>query len=274
MSYATLMVYVDADHFPEHRIRLAAGLADRFTVTLIGLSALAIRPAFVAEGVVIVDSVTELDINEMTAKLADTENRFRGVAGAEQCKLEWQSMLDFPIDALTREARSADLIVIGQSGGFGDLYRSLDSGRAVLGMGRPTLIVPDGVTSLRADHIVTGWKDTREARRAVQDALPFFHEATRVTVVEICGTDDKDAARGRVDDVVRYLTRHRIKCDPRILVHQERSSAATLIKFAQDEGADLLVTGAYGHNRLNEWIFGGITRDLLTTSPICCLLSH
>jgi nucleotide-binding universal stress UspA family protein len=274
MSYATLMVYVDADHFPDQRIRLAAGLADKFSATLIGLSALAIRPPFVAEGVVIVHSVTELDINEMTGKLADTENRFRGVAGAEHRKLEWRSMLDFPIDALTREARSADLIVIGQSRGLGDVYRSLDSGRAVLGMGRPTLIVPDGVTSLRADHIVIGWKDTREARRAVQDSLPFFHEATRVTIVEICGADDKDAARGHVDDVVRYLTRHRIKCGPRIVVHQEGSGAAQLIKLAQDEGADLLVTGAYGHSRLNEWIFGGITRDLLTTSPICCLLSH
>lgn len=117
MSYATLMVYVDADHFPEHRIRLGAGLADRFSATLIGLSALAIRPPFVTEGVVIVHSVTELDINEMTGKLADTENQFRGVAGAEHCKLEWRAMLDFPIDALTREARSADLIVIGQSRG-------------------------------------------------------------------------------------------------------------------------------------------------------------
>ena len=274
MSYATLMVYVDADHFPEQRIRLSAGLADKFSATLIGLSALAIRPPFVTEGVVIVPSVTELDINEMTGRLADTENRFRGIAGAEHRKLEWRSMLDFPIDALTREARSADLIVIGQSRGLGDVYRSLDSGRAVLGMGRPTLIVPEGVTSLRADHIVIGWKDTREARRAVQDALPFFHEATRVTVVEICGEDEKDAARGHVDDVVRYLTRHRIKCDPRIVVHQEGSGAAQLFKLAQDEGADLLVTGAYGHSRLNEWIFGGITRDLLTTSPICCLLSH
>jgi nucleotide-binding universal stress UspA family protein len=47
-----------------------------------------------------------------------------------------------------------------------------------------------------------------------------------------------------------------------------------LIRLAQDEGADLIVAGAYGHSRLGEWMFGGMTRDLLATSPICCLMSH
>jgi nucleotide-binding universal stress UspA family protein len=50
--------------------------------------------------------------------------------------------------------------------------------------------------------------------------------------------------------------------------------ADQIISLALDEGADLLVTGAYGHSRLNEWVFGGMTRDLLTSSPICCLMSH
>jgi nucleotide-binding universal stress UspA family protein len=47
-----------------------------------------------------------------------------------------------------------------------------------------------------------------------------------------------------------------------------------LIRIAQEERADLLVTGAYGHSRLGEWIFGGMTRELLATSPICCLMSR
>jgi nucleotide-binding universal stress UspA family protein len=55
-------------------------------------------------------------------------------------------------------------------------------------------------------------------------------------------------------------------------MHQGGSGAAQLIRLAQDEGADLIVTGAYG--RLGEWMFGGMTRDLLATSPFCCLMSH
>jgi nucleotide-binding universal stress UspA family protein len=136
------------------------------------------------------------------------------------------------------------------------------------------LVVPPAVKSLAADHVVIGWKDTREARRAVQDALPFLHEAKRITILEICGKDQMDVARRHVDDVVGYLAQHRIKAERRVEIQAHGSGADQIIGLADDEGADLLVTGAYGHNRVNEWIFGGMTRDLLKSSPICCLMSH
>jgi len=273
MSYATLMVHVDVDAAGEGRIRLATSLVDRFNATLIGLSALAIRPSLLAEGDAI-QEVTQANIKETRTKLANIGSWFRSRVAADHRKLEWRSEVDFPIDALTREARSADLVVIGQTKGVGDAYNSLDPGGAVLKIGRPTLVVPNGISSLRADHVVIGWKDTREARRAVQDALPFLHEATRVTVVEICRPGEQSAAQEHIDDVARYLTRHWINGGPRVILHQEGSTGAQLIRLAQDEGADLLVTGAYGHSRLGEWIFGGMTQDLLASSPICCLMSH
>jgi nucleotide-binding universal stress UspA family protein len=136
------------------------------------------------------------------------------------------------------------------------------------------LLVPEKVDSLRAENIVVGWKETREARRAVQDALPFLQEATRVTIVEVCGPGEEATAQSHLDDVAKYLSRHRIGGGPRVILQQEGSGAAQLIQLAADEKADLLVTGAYGHSRLGEWIFGGMTRDLLARSPICCLMSH
>jgi hypothetical protein len=90
----------------------------------------------------------------------------------------------------------------------------LDPGGVVLKIGRPTLVVPDGVTALRGDHVVIGWKDSREARRAVLDALPFLREASRVTVVEICESGEESAAQEHIDDVARYLSRHRISGGP------------------------------------------------------------
>ena len=96
------------------------------------------------------------------------------------------------------EARCADLIVV-EKGKSDDIYRTLDIGAAILGAGRPFLVVPAAVKSLTADHVVIGWKDTREARRAVQDALPFLHEAKRVTIMEICEKDEMDAARNHVE---------------------------------------------------------------------------
>ena len=127
---------------------------------------------------------------------------------------------------------------------------------------------------MRAEHVVLGWKDTREARRAALDAIPFLRAAKRVSVVEVCTRDDERNALARTEDVVRYLGRHAIPADPRPIVHRDRSDADHLVQFALDEDADLLVAGAYGHSRLGEWIFGGMTRKILESCPLCCLMSH
>ncbi len=273
MSYAAIMVYVEADETPEQRVCLAASLADQFSATLIGVSSLAIPPPIVADGMVM-DELTEVDIELMKAKLADKGNWFRRIAGNNHRKLEWRTALDFPARFVTREARSADLVVIGRVKASGGGHKALDPGEAILKMGRPTLVVPEGVSSLRGEHIVIGWKDTREARRAVRDALPFLQRVTRVTIAEACGSDEERAPLGHLDDVARYLRHHRIKAGSCVMLERKGSGAAQLLRVAQEERADLLVTGAYGHSRLGEWIFGGMTRELLATSPICCLMSH
>jgi hypothetical protein len=167
MSYASLMAYIEADAAPEQRVCLAAGIAGHFAAQLIGISALAIPPPVVADGVVLAGT-DEVDIKLMEATLADKGNWFRSLIGSDSRKPEWRSALDFPVEVLAREARSADLVVIGQRRGRWGAYRSLDPGEAILKIGRPTLVVPEGVGLLRAEHVVIGWKDTREARHAVR----------------------------------------------------------------------------------------------------------
>jgi nucleotide-binding universal stress UspA family protein len=273
MSYATLMVWVNVDHVSKQFVAVAADVADKFAANLIGLSAAAIVPPYVAEGVVIVDNAAEFDIAKVRGSLAEAGNKVKAAMGDR--RIEWRSVIEYPTETLISEARCADLIVIESGRSAGDMYRSADVGAAILGAGRPFLVVPAAVKSLTADHVMIGWKDTREARRAVQDALPFLHEAKRVTVLEICEKERIETARHHVDEVVRYLARHRIKAESRVeLIQASGSRANQILVWTTDEGADLLVTGAYGHSRLNEWIFGGMTRDLLTTSPICCLMSH
>jgi nucleotide-binding universal stress UspA family protein len=274
VSYATVMVYVDAEQAAEAPVRIAAEVADRFNATLIGMSALGVRPAFVAEGVVIDEPLTSARIEGMKAKLSEKETWFRGVAGGDQRRREWRSTIDIPIDALVREARCADLIVIGRTKAPGDVYNTIETSTAILKVGRPTLVVPPGASTLDAQHVVIGWKDTRESRRAVQDALPFLHEAERVTIAEICESGEETDSGAHVDDVARYLGRHRIKASPKIILQRQGPAASQLLTLAAAERADLLVTGAYGHSRLGEWIFGGATRDLLATTAICCLMSH
>jgi nucleotide-binding universal stress UspA family protein len=140
--------------------------------------------------------------------------------------------------------------------------------------GRPVLIVPPGVETLKADRAVIGWKDTREARRAVRDAVPLLKKAQSVLVAEICETDVREFGERRIGDVVSYLARHGVVARPAIKTHPEHPIAAELIRLAQNEGADLIVAGAYGHSRVEERFFGGVTHALLASSPICCLLAN
>lgn len=274
MSYAALMVHVDVDGIPEQRVRIASELAAKFDAALIGFSARAVPPPFVAEGVII-EEYTTADIEQMHKALAKQGDWFRSVAGDHHKKVDWRATLDFPGDALSRESRCADLVIIGrQPPGRYDNYRNLYPSEVLLKLGRPALLVAPGIASLRAEHVVVAWKDTREARRAVLDAIPFLHAAKRVSVVEVCPRDDDANALARTEDVVRYLSWHGITADARPIVHSDRSDVDHLIQFALDEDADLLVSGAYGHSRLGEWIFGGMTRNLLASCPLCCLMSH
>ena len=270
MSFATLMVHVDVEPKCDNRVRLAAKLADRFASTLIGISA-CILPTYPAEGAYFVTKeFVEQERHDMMASLKRTEAVFRTAAG-NGLKLEWRSEIELPEDYVVSEARAADLLIVGRES-TADICRSLDPGAAVMKTGRPLLTVPTGVDVLKADHILIGWKDTREARRALQDSLPLLHDAKSISIAAVC-EDTEAASRKHIDDVVQYLARHRISASGITTVAQG-SVATELIRLARNEDADLIVTGAYGHSRLGEWIFGGVTRDLLTSSPICCLLAN
>jgi len=144
MSYAAVMVYVDIDGIPEQRVRIASELAKKFDATLIGFSARAAPPPFVAEGVII-EEATEADIKQMQASLAKRGDWFRSVAGDGK-DIEWRSELDFPGDALAREARCADLVIMGPQRHEGryDDQRNLDPAEVLLKLGRPALLVAPG----------------------------------------------------------------------------------------------------------------------------------
>jgi nucleotide-binding universal stress UspA family protein len=141
-------------------------------------------------------------------------------------------------------------------------------------MGRPVLTVPNGIAELRARRVVIGWKDVREARRAVRDALPILQDAEEVMLVQVSETAVRDEAVRGLDDVATYLISHRVGVMAKVYLRCTTTIASELLAFAQKEKSDLLVAGAYGHNRLGEWMFGGVTRDLLGRSPICCLFAH
>jgi nucleotide-binding universal stress UspA family protein len=95
-----------------------------------------------------------------------------------------------------------------------------------------------------------------------------------VAIVEVADRQDQDQSRLHIDDVARYLTRHGVKSTKPPTPDATGSVAREIFRIAGKQKADLIVAGAYGHNRLREWLFGGITEELFQASPVCCLLSH
>jgi nucleotide-binding universal stress UspA family protein len=273
MTIATVMVYVDPAQQAEEQVRVARSIAAKFNAAMIGASAFAVEPNFVAEGVVIEETTPE-DFKRAKTALAEKEQWFREIVGFSQERVEWRWGVEYPTVFLVNEARSADLVVIKSKRRKVDPYRVIDPAGAVLRMGRPTVLVPDHVHELRADRIVVGWKETREARLAVHNAMPFLSTASQVTTIEICTSDQQDLARQRLRDLAKYLQGHGVKAETDVRVHTAESDARHLVRLAKASGADLIVTGAYGHSRLGEWIFGGMTHGLLAEAPCCLLMSH
>lgn len=273
MPYADVMVHIDPEGDSADRISIAVELAARSRAALIGIGGWSPGMGFATDVAVIDDEPVKHQTEEMTALMQRAERQFRSLAKGMQ-HVAWRGQLQRPLDHLTREARCAGLVVIGRQAGPETHCEQLDPGAAILRMGRPVLTVPTGVRKLSARRVVIAWKDCREARRAVRDALPMLQDADQVMVVEVAETGVTEAAEKRLDDVATYLGCHGVQVAAKAYLRREGSIAAELVGFAQREQSDLLVAGAYGHTRLGEWIFGGVTRDLLDGAPICCLFAH
>jgi nucleotide-binding universal stress UspA family protein len=271
VSFATLMVHVEIEPHAPRRVEIAVDLAERFHAGLIGVAGWAPHPAFAAEGVVIDAELTARELADMRTRLAEAEAAFR-LAAKPLRNVEWRGALEMPIDIVLREARAADLLILGRAQRSADWYRSLDVGGTLLRAGRPVLVVPPDIDRLSARRIVVAWKDTRESRRAVADALPFLRAAEEVMLLQVC--ERSQEADKRLADVTTYLVRHRVAVGAKTCLPVKGTVAAKILSFAGDEKADLLVAGGYGHSRLGEWIFGGVTKEVIEKSPICCLLSH
>jgi nucleotide-binding universal stress UspA family protein len=268
------MVHLDADAEPDGRVKVAADLAERFRAHLIGVAGWAPMSVFLADEARDDPAASESHLQDMRSLLDQTGKAFRAIVGQADPHAEWRSVLDFPTEVVAREARAADLVIIGNARESKDPFRALDPGQLLLKAGRPVLVVPHGVASLAPRRVAIAWKDGREARRAVRDALPFLQQAESVMVVEILEEGSVDQATHHVKDVANYLTRHGIEIIAERVRPADVTAANALLRMIEDENIHLIVAGAYGHSRLGEWAFGGVTRDLMTASPICCLFSH
>ena len=122
----------------------------------------------------------------MTRTLGEIGEKFHAAA-KQVAHAQWRGIPEDATGLVAREARAADLVIIGRKHRAQTHYYDLDPGVTIVRVGRPVLLVPDGIDSLDPRRIVVAWKDTRESRRAVRDAIPLLsRRAHEVMIVEIC----------------------------------------------------------------------------------------
>lgn len=186
---------------------------------------------------------------------------------AGQIKTEWREGTGDPTRSLVKFSRAVDLILMSETTGSerASVYRSAKPGRVVLQSGRPVLLMAEGSKRFDVKKVVVLWKDTREARRAIADAMPVLSLADDIVVVaastRVSGTMRESAA-----DVLTLLAAHGINAASKMIECPD--DAIGLMDFIDSSSPDVVVSGGYGHTQVREWLFGGVTRVLLDSGNL------
>lgn len=276
MSFKTILVHIDSGKRCSVRVDAGIRLALQHDAHLVGLQALMPfePPGYVmAEmGPAIIEAQRQVAANE----IARAETEFTRQAGAAGLRnVEWRAAVDDPVDAMTLHARYADMLVVGQTDAGDSPHTPADfPERVVLAAGRPVLIIPAiGSFPSIGKRILVAWNPSREATRAVTDAIPLLRLADSVHIMAV---NPKPGQHGAVAgaDIGLYLARHGVRVEVKTDHGAEIDVGNELLSRAADLDADLIVMGGYGHSRLKEWVLGGATRTILESMTVPVLMSH
>jgi nucleotide-binding universal stress UspA family protein len=282
MNYQTLMVHLQLAYSSEQLAQsnasvliVAKDIAKRCNAAVIGVIVGQQTQMIYGKGYALIDffdrEKEHLEEN-IAAEKALFMEAFKGYAKS----VEWRSSITMePIAGfIVAQACCADLIITGITPS--DFYEGPNrahAGEIVMQSGRPVLAVSLATKKFKLENVLVGWKDTRESRRAIVDALPILKMAKTVTVMEITNKDEKNAVTKRLADVVTWLATHDVVANPLVSISKD-DDASQFIAIAKKHRSDLIVAGAYGHSRLRQWVLGGITDSLLQNSEFSSLLSH
>jgi nucleotide-binding universal stress UspA family protein len=285
MAYKDILIHLDSGARCATRLEIASGLAQRSGAQLTGVYVVDIPSAEFFYGAAMplaaggAERVVDQVRAEAIAAAAPVEAAFREVLRRDGLQGGWRLVEGNLPAMLALHARYADLTVLGQANPYehGDgLSSDAVVVATVMESGRPVLAVPfAGDFPTLGKRVLVAWNASREAARAVNDALPLLREAETVTVLAvnprrgINGHGDVPAA-----DIALHLARHGVHAEAAHTVAKDIPDGEALLSYAADISADLIVCGAYGHSRARELVFGGVTRTLLAEMTAPVFLSH
>jgi nucleotide-binding universal stress UspA family protein len=278
MSYKTILVHVNDKRRAEALLEPAVALASRYNAHLIGVRAYAAIPASpipvpYASGVIGGLAAAE---HQATEEIAEV---FKRMTANRPFVAEWRALKVPHTDlasVVMDHGRAADLIVAGQTDPNWDLSPLMDfPERLALESGRPVLVVPYvGRYPEVGRNVVIAWKPGRESARAVFDALPLLKNAGTVQILEVKERADAESTLAPDTSIAASLARYGIKPTIRTTIAADIGVGDEILSRLADEGADLLVMGAYGHSRFREVLFGGVTRHIARHMTVPTLFSH
>ena len=287
MSFRDILVHVDNTPRSMVRLDLATKLAAQQGAHLTALYVVDVPPADMFYGFPSaffdLQRAEELIARMRASANADSERvamAFRERIAREGIHGEWRLVEGIAGEIVALHGRYADLVVVGQCDPRAASERQCRPvelpASALLATGRPLLGIPYvGNFTTLGENVLIAWNGSAEAARALNDAMPILERARKVTVLAI---NPKRGIRGEGElpaaDIALHLARHDIKAEAAHTLSGEITEGEALLSYAADIGADLLVCGLYGHSRMREMVFGGVTQSLLheMTLPVC--LAH
>jgi len=278
MAFKELLVHLDTSRYCPARLALAESLTRRFEAHLSGLYV--VPPATLSP--FLADQFPPKLIEEADARLAQRRDRvetmFKSAVMGLGAKATWLEAEGDEVEAVSRAACYADLLVMGQTPPK-DAVPGIPSDfpeRVLLSSGRPGLLVPyAGTFKSVGERVLVAWNESPQSARAVAAALPFLAAARHIEVLGIAtATEEDEAMRDSAIALVRYLARHGIKAEPHHIVATDIGVGDMLLSRAADEAADLVVMGVYGHSRLRELVLGGVSRDFLARMTVPLFMMH
>ncbi|WP_293024807.1 universal stress protein [Pandoraea sp.] len=277
MLYKNICVHLDDSPHCQQRLALAVKLAAQHDARLTGLYIVPpVREVVFAADMAVALPPGPSGAGHMAQHEASVKERFIAQCERVDVRHTWITPEGIAVQAALRAARNADLLIARQYDPD-DTHAGLDLNALetlVFSSGVPVLIVPTRVTlPEHLDRVLIAWNDSREARRAVTDALPLLLCASAVTILEI--NRPEMTGESSADGLAGLLACHQITAQTsRFDEDTDSSDGVLLLSQAEELKADLVVMGAYGHGRLRELMLGGVTRTMLRymTTPI--FVSH
>lgn len=267
MKNVLLLVHDDAGQ--EARFQAALDLTRALEGHLICLD-VAVMPVIVgefdagyAQAIMLADEQQREAVNR-----ARLESRL----AREDVPWTWVDVTGTLAQALKSNSDLADIIVVSRQLESEDLPdMRVVASEVVIGSGKAVLAVPESARGFAATgHAMVAWDGSDEAVKALQASVPLLQLARTVTVVEV-----RDGSLGRpAEEAATYLSRHDVK--PVVISRRDRGLATgdALLVEAKAEGADYIVMGGFGRSRIVEALFGGISREMLSESPIPVVMTH